>query len=409
MMISHLSQCGFMQIIDKSAALRIPPFFRLAFRPFFLSASLFSVLAMVVWAAFWSGKTFVPLYGNPVWWHAHEMLIGFTGAIIVGFLLTAVQNWTGIPGVHGWKLASVFSGWLIARVMLLLSHPHWLWMIADQLWIVLAIVFLAVPILKQKQWRNLFFVPLLALLIALNLMMHFAVLGWSSTDFSVVSRQLTLLIAVIMIVMGGRVIPFFTARGTQTEPITRVPWREFLALIPAWGALIAGLLGQSVVPAVWFGWICMVAAIAQIPRVIRWRTLQTFKEPLLWLLHFAYYSTILGLFLIGLSSVEPQYVSDSVALHVLTVGGIGGMILAMIVRVSLGHTGRKLQTGLMIRVAFITLIIAMCFRTIVIIFMPGMMIHAFVLSAILWAVAYGIFVLCFWRVLTRARLDGNPG
>ena len=124
-----------MQILDNEKEQKILPLFRLAFRPFFLAASAFSVVAMLVWALFWAGmlQPVGWMYSNPIWWHSHEMLFGFTGAIIIGFLLTAVQNWTGNPGVRGAKLAAIFALWLIARIALLIGTPHWVWMLVDLL------------------------------------------------------------------------------------------------------------------------------------------------------------------------------------------------------------------------------------------------------------------------------------
>ncbi|MBD8511222.1 NnrS family protein [Photobacterium sp. WH77] len=398
-----------MQIVDKASALRIPPFLRLAFRPFFLAAGLFSVITMLIWAGFWSGFMLFPMYGNPVWWHSHEMLFGFTGAVIVGFLLTAVQNWTGVPGISGWKLGLVFAIWLIARVALLVMAPHAVWMILDLLWLAMALLFLAIPIIRNRQWRNVLFLPVLFLLLFLNTRMHGIVLGWSHVPLSTVALQTTLLIAVLMTVMGGRVIPFFTARGTQTEPITRIPWREYLALWPMWAVFLSLLLLPPEHPSMWFGVLCMFAALAQIPRLARWRTGSTFRIPLLWMLHLAYYFTVVGVFLLGVSQVFPQQLAYSISLHVITVGGIGGMILAMVVRVSLGHTGRALQTGKLIFAAFVTLLMAVLVRTLLIVMFPGLTQHAYILSALLWAVAFGLFCIVFWPILTQARADGHPG
>lgn len=398
-----------MQIVDKASALKIPPFLRLAFRPFFLTASLFSVITMVIWAGFWSGFMLFPMYGNPVWWHSHEMLFGFTGAVIVGFLLTAVQNWTGLPGISGWKLGLVFAIWLIARVSLLVMVPNVVWMILDLLWLAMALLFLAIPIVRLRQWRNVLFLPVLCLLLLLNARMHGAVLGWTDVPLTTVALQTTLLIAVLMTVMGGRVIPFFTARGTQTDPITRVLWREHLALWPMWAVFLSLLLISPELPSMWFGGLCMFAALAQTPRLVRWRTGRTFGIPLLWMLHFAYYFTVLGVFLLGVSQVYPQQLPYSISLHVITVGGIGGMILAMIVRVSLGHTGRALQTGKLILAAFVILLLAVLVRTLLIAMFPQLVQHAYILSALLWAVAFGVFSIVFWPILTQARADGHPG
>ncbi|HIF9437108.1 TPA: NnrS family protein [Photobacterium damselae] len=399
-----------MQILDNEKEQKIIPIFRLAFRPFFLSAALFSAVAMVVWAMFWSGSSHVTglMYGHPIWWHAHEMMIGFTGAIIIGFLLTAVQTWTGVPGIRSTKLAIVFTLWLIARIGLLFGQPSYIWMFIDLSWIPLAAYFLLKPILLRRQWNNLFFAPLLLLLTALNVQLHLIAMGLVENSLRQTSFIALVVIAIIVLVVGGRVIPFFTWRGTQTEQITRVKWIEYAALIPAWLLLVATFLP---LPSN-YNWIVanllMVTAVTNMIRFVRWRTLSTLKVPLLWSLHLAYLCMILGLFAIGLSMVS-HVVSYSIALHLMTVGGIGGMILSMMARVSLGHTGRSLQVGYWVKIAFVCLLLSTLVRSVLIWVYPSLTINGYVFSAILWAIAFSIFTIVYYPILTKPRVDGRPG
>ncbi|MCW8329378.1 NnrS family protein [Photobacterium sp. SDRW27] len=400
-----------MQILDNEKEQRIIPVFRLAFRPFFLAGSAFSVVAMLVWALFWSGNVNVSalMYGNPLWWHSHEMLIGFSGAIIVGFLLTAVQNWTGNPGVRGWKLASIFIFWLIARVGLLVGTPNIALMIADLIWMPLAAYFLAKPIIIRKQWNNLFFAPLIILLTYLNVLYHFNILGIGETDLRSVSFMVVMVVAVIVLVVGGRVIPFFTWRGTNTEQITRVKWVELGALIPSWLLLvnvllpIPELISQFTLPV-----LLVATGGLHLIRFARWRTLSTLKTPLLWLLHFAYMFMIIGMLLLAVH-LQTGAISYSVALHFITVGGIGCMILAMIARVSLGHTGRPLKINRVMIAAFVALLASAIVRTVVVILFPALILNAYIISAILWAVAFMTFTVVYFPILTKPRLDGRPG
>lgn len=400
-----------MQILDQAKEQRIPPLFRLAFRPFFLAGSGFSVLAMLIWALFWSGSVNLSgwMYGNPVWWHSHEMLFGFTGAIIVGFLLTAVQNWTGHPGVRGWRLASIFACWLAARAGLLFASPSYLWMGLDLLWMPLAAYFLAKPIVVRKQWNNLFFSPLILLLTYLNARFHLIAMGVSDDSVHNVSMMVIVTISVIVLVVGGRVIPFFTWRGTQTEQITRITWLERSALIPCWLLLACVLLPipeavrQTILPGLF-----ITTGVFNLIRFARWRTWSTLKVPLLWLLHFAYLFMILGLLLLAVSQLFGT-VSYSVALHFLTVGGIGAMILAMIARVSLGHTGRPLQIRRWMVAGFVLIVLSALTRTLLLMIFPAMAISGYVLSALLWAGAFGIFTMVYSPILTRPRVDGRPG
>ncbi|MEJ2764857.1 NnrS family protein [Photobacterium sp. MCCC 1A19761] len=400
-----------MQILDQAKEQRIPPLFRLAFRPFFLAGSAFSVIAMVIWAMFWSGTVNLSgwMYDNPIWWHSHEMLFGFTGAIIVGFLLTAVQNWTGNPGVRGWRLAIIFCCWLVARLGLLFSSPGWVWMAFDLLWMPLAAYFLAKPIVLRKQWNNLFFSPLILLLTYLNARFHLIALGMSDDNVHHVSMVAIVAISVIVLVVGGRVIPFFTWRGTQTEQITRITWLERAALIPCWLLLACVLLPIPVaIREVALPGLLAATAVFNLLRFLRWRTWSTLGVPLLWLLHFAYLFMILGLLLLAGQQITGA-TSYSVALHFLTVGGIGAMILAMIARVSLGHTGRPLQIRRWMVAGFVLMMCSALVRTLLLMIFPTLAISSYMVSALLWACAFGIFTVVYYPILTRPRLDGRPG
>lgn len=404
-----------MQILDNEKEQRITPFFRLAFRPFFLGASIFSAVSMTVWALFWSGTADVSqlMYGSPIWWHSHEMLIGFTCAIIIGFLLTAVQNWTGSPGIRGGKLAVIFLFWLAARIGLLLGTPNMIWMVIDLIWIPLAAYFLAKPIVQRKQWNNVFFAPLLLVLTYLNAKLHLISLGltFGAEQYDLRSTALSIvtIISVIVLVVGGRVIPFFTWRGTNTEQITRITAIELLAMLPSWLLVLNVLLpvpqaiNQVTLPALFIG-----TGFTHLIRFVRWRSFQTLKTPLLWSLHTAYIFMIIGMFMLGLHFMSGD-ISYSVALHFITVGGIGGMILAMIARVSLGHSGRPLQVGRWIVCAFIAIILSALARTVMILFLPSLAINGYVISAILWVIAFTIFSVLYYPVLTQPRLDGRPG
>ncbi|MGF1703820.1 NnrS family protein [Photobacterium makurazakiensis] len=400
-----------MQILDNEKEQKIVPIFRLAFRPFFLGASIFSVIAMGLWALFWAGNVEAAsyMYSNPIWWHSHEMLFGFSGAVIIGFLLTAVQNWTGNPGVRGWQLAFVFILWVVARLGLLLGSPSGLWMAVDLLWMPISAYYLAKPIIIRRQWNNLFFAPMIALMTALNAAFHFIALGWLDGDIRAVSFATVMVISVIVLVVGGRVIPFFTWRGTDTEQITRITWIEHASMIPSWLLLAAVLLpipqsiNQWLLPL-----LLTVTAVLHLIRFVRWRTLSTLRVPLLWSLHFAYAAMIAGLILLAIHFTT-NTISYSVALHMLTVGGIGCMILSMASRVSLGHTGRALKIKGIIVVAFVALIASTLVRTVVIMALPALTINAYVVSASLWAIAFSIFSVVYFPILTQPREDGRPG
>ncbi|PST96165.1 NnrS family protein [Photobacterium iliopiscarium] len=398
-----------MQIIDRAQEEKIPPLFRLAFRPFFIGAAIYAVISIALWGMFWAGNSHVSqfMYGNPLWWHSHEMLFGFSGAVIVGFLLTAVQTWTGQTGVKGAKLAFLFSLWLIARLGLMVATPSYVWMIIDCAWIIVATLFLAMPIIKVKQWRNLFFVPVLIMFTLLNIKYHLMVLKVIPYDLKATALMTLTIIAAVVIVVGGRVIPFFTSRGTKTETITRIPMLEYAALIPIWILLIFTLFPVTV-PSSLLAATYLIAAVTNLVRMCRWRSFKTITVPLLWSLHGAYLSMIIGLAWLGGSYINHS-MNPTIGIHIIAIGGIGAMILAMMARVSLGHTGRKLQIGRWMIIAFISLLGSLLARTLFVVVMPVATIDAYVISAVLWVIAFTIFAIVYFPVLTKARVDGHPG
>ncbi|WP_308811108.1 NnrS family protein [Photobacterium kishitanii] len=398
-----------MQIIDRAKEEKIPPIFRLAFRPFFIGAAVYAVVSIALWGLFWSGNTHISqlMYGNPLWWHSHEMLFGFAGAVIVGFLLTAVQTWTGQTGVKGAKLAFLFSLWLIARLGLIFSTPSYLWMIVDCAWIVVATIFLAIPIIRVKQWRNVFFIPVLMMFTLLNVKYHLMVLKVIPDDLKATALATLTIIAAVVLVVGGRVIPFFTSRGTKTATITRISVIEYAALIPIWILLIVTIYPGDV-PSSLLAIVYIIAAVTNLVRFCRWRSIKTMRVPLLWSLHGAYLSLILGLAWLGGSYLNSN-MSPTIGIHLIAIGGIGAMILAMMARVSLGHTGRKLQVGRWMTIAFISLFGSLLTRTLLVVLMPISVLDAYVISAILWVISFTIFTVIYFPVLTRARVDGHPG
>lgn len=384
------------------------PFFRLAFRPFFWLGACFSVVSIAVWALTFTGNMQFSPYGGSYFWHAHEMLFGFTVAIIVGFLLTAVQTWTKVPSIKGTPLVLLVSLWLSARIFIAFPDlvPMSLVTALDVLFLPLSALFLAIPIIKAKMWRNLFFVPILLVMAILNGLMHANVLAEFKISFISISHTMILMVALVMCMMGGRVFPMFTANGTRTERVPAIAWLEKLAIISIVLSIIAGSglvpLSDSVT-----GSILILAGVANFVRAVRWRIWVTFKTPLVWSLHTSYWAVCLGLIMLGM--VKLQWLSSaSFAYHAITVGGIGGMILAMISRVSLGHTGRFIEVGKVMTLAFLAMVIAAVSRVIAPYFVSDY--QAIILfSAALWCLAYGAFVVLYAPVLFRARTDGGAG
>ncbi len=399
-----------MQILDAEKESRIWPLFRLGFRVFFLGGALFSCLAMLLWLLSLSGMAVLPGVSNPIWWHAHEMIFGFALAIVAGFVLTAMQNWTGIAGVRGWPLALVAGLWLLPRLLMpLRGELNLLVITLDLLWLPLVAGMLARPVLQVKQWRNLFFVPLFVLFTLLNALSYYAAFSgnWllSERVFITTVLALTGLIAV----MGGRVIPFFTASATGTDKPARSPWLEKLSL----GTLWLGVLGWLLLPRTdgfnsVLALILLVAALANLVRLARWNSKLTRNIPLLWILHLGYLFIPLGLLALAAALLQLG-ISVSLASHWLTAGTLGTVILGMVARVSLGHSGRPLEIGRPIVIAFALLILAALLRSLLPLLAPGMTMTAYHTSALAWISAFGLFSWVYWPILTRPRIDGRPG
>ncbi|WP_354688874.1 NnrS family protein [Aeromonas sp. 19NY04SH05-1] len=396
------------QILDSRKEERILPLFRLGFRPFFLLGALFSTLAMLGWIGQLNGWLSMPGISNPVWWHAHEMLFGFGAAIVAGFLLTAVQNWTAHPGVRSWPLALVVSLWALPRLLLpWFGEENTFLMVADLAWLPLCAWFLAKPIIIARQWRNLFFVPLLLVLTLLNGTSWIWHGEWATLEHLLITT--VLLFTTLIAVMGGRVIPFFTARATGLDKAVPLVWLERGALASLWLLLLIWLLFPNQWTAsVYMMPLYIVAASLHLWRQLRWRLPTTMGHPLLWSLHLAYLFIPLGLLALA-AQAAGMSISLSLASHLLSAGCLGTMILGMIARVSLGHSGRALQVGRRIHSAFVLIIAAALLRVLVPLLWPAYTLHGWNLSGLAWSLAYGLFVWVYVPILTSPRADGRPG
>jgi len=400
-----------MQITDNTKEQKIVPLFRLSFRPFFLFASLFSIIAVGLWVGTLSGLFSFEPYGNALWWHSHEMLFGFAFAVISGFLLTAIQNWTGLPGIKGWSLFALFSLWLSARLVLLFDLSPSYWVLGlDIATPLLAAFFLWRSIAAVKQWRNVIFVAVMFIFALSNALMHISLIENIPELANQSARTMVMLVTLIMCVIGGRVIPFFTARGTQTEKPSPMLWLEGLALIPLWLYIVLSIINTffNIADFV-LALTLLIAGVANLIRLFMWRPWLAIKVPLLWSLHGAYLFIPLGLILFGISLLEPSMIKTSSAIHFLTAGAMGGLIMAMMARVSLGHSGRPLMINPVMILAFSLILLAGVIRSVIPILLPQFSFISYQISAILWMVSYSIFIWVYLPILSKARIDGRPG
>lgn len=402
-----------LNITDNKVEQSIPAFFRLGFRPMFLSAAVFSCIAIALWLSQLSGLFEFSPYGGSLWWHGHEMIFGFASAVVVGFLLTAVQNWTGVMGLRGKPLMGLYLLWLLARLTLVngyfQQHLVWLAMALDLSFLPVAAYFLSKPILKAKQYRNLFFVPVLLVLTLCNLASHLSLhLSSWTLPANYALNAAVMLIVMIMTVMGGRVIPFFTANGTGTPRAEAKPWLEKTALVSTWVVVFSFLFNLTAVeplkPILIIA--AAIAGLANLWRWSRWRFSKTLSVPLLWSLQLAYLFIPVSHILLALHWAFGWFDFYSI-LHGYTLGAMGNMILAMMARVSLGHSGRPLEIKPVIKFAFASLVFAALVRFIGV--NIGEHLLAIQLSGIAWLIGYSIFSWVYWPVLTQPRVDGRPG
>jgi uncharacterized protein involved in response to NO len=400
-----------MQITDLQKEQKITPLLRLGFRPFFLSGAIFSIVAITLWLLMYKGAINLSPLGGGYWWHIHEMIFGFGCAIIAGFLLTAIQNWTGVRGAQGTTLLLLFLLWLAGRIVLLVPSifSDILTTIIDLSFLPVVAYVLAKPILATKQYNNLFFVPLLLLFTLANLEMHLAIYFPQTFTITYAGYAGVMLITLLMSVMAGRVAPMFTANGTKTAKATPLPWLDKVTN----GSLAIAMFSLLMEPIIgfyqqFFGIILIIAGLFQTMRWLRWRPWITLGVPLLWSFHIAIKFIAYGLIILGASYLIPE-VPSSHMWHLLTVGGMGGLILAMISRVSLGHTGRPLSPPKAMTAAYIFITLAAIVRAFGPWVLPEKAALFIDISGTFWLFAFGIFVITYAPMLMSGRKDGRPG
>ncbi|MGQ4277502.1 NnrS family protein [Pseudidiomarina sp. E22-M8] len=400
-----------LQITDLKVEEKMWPLLRQAFRPMFLLGATFSAVAMMLWLWVLSGTVQLPVFADVMFWHSHEMIFGFVAAIIVGFLLTAVQNWTGLRATHGRSLGMLTAVWLLGRISLLFGAylPPIVPITLDLLFLPLATILLAMPLIAVKQQRNLFFVPVLLLLTLCNALMYYGRMTGRFDLQQVGSQNAVILITLLMAIVGGRVLPMFTANGTMTEKVQPIVWLDRLSLGSLWlifalqiTQLSSWLNGTAL--AILYG----VAALLLAVRCARWKIWTTLRVPLLWSFHVAYWFLPIGLALFAWHHATGE-VSVSTAIHALTVGAMGNMILSMLARVSLGHSGRPLQPKKIMSLAFLLVILAAVLRVFVAWFWPEATYQWYLFAGSAWIVAYLIYVVVYLPILTLPRADGRPG
>lgn len=380
-------------------------FFALGFRPFFLFAGFSAVILIALWLLIWQGKLPASGYLDAMQWHAHEMLFGYAASVVAGFLLTAVRNWTGMAVPINGKLASLAIIWLLARLLIIIPGvPVVLVALVDLLFIPLVGLSLFRPLWFGQNKNNRYFLLLFASMTFANLLFHLDALGampglWQRGSYFMLDTVLLTLLLV-----AGRVMPFFTEKAVAGSTPRSFPWIEKSGFV----LLIMLAVAQLVIPhGVLTGVLAISLALLQLFRLAGWYDHGIWRIPVLWVLYTGYSWMVIGLVLRGLSSFD--LLSYQLGLHGLTAGAVGVLTLGMMSRVALGHTGRDINTSKLTNLAFVLLNTGAVCRVIMPMLAPAKYSMWVNISGGLWVLAFALFVMVYTSVLIRPRIDGRPG
>jgi uncharacterized protein involved in response to NO len=379
------------------------PVLRLGFRPFYLGAAAFAVLAVPLWVAMFLGHSSLPVALPPLLWHAHEMLFGFAAAVIVGFLLTAGKAWTGLATPRGGYLGVLVTLWLAARIAAV-TTPYVVYAVLDALLLPVVAALLGIVLVRARSHRNLPLVALLVLLSVANLGFHLAVVGVIELPAMSALHAGLALIVMIQCVIAGRVVPAFTMSATPGLRLVPRPGLEVATLSVTAVALLLWIFAPpGPAPAVAFA----LAAVLHGVRQVHWHPWVSRTRPILWVLHASYAWIAMGFVLLAMAQVG--WVGASAGVHALAVGATGGLIVGMMTRTARGHTGRQLRVSRMEVLAYALIMFAAAFRVFVPMAMPHWTAPALILSAMAWCGAFGIYLVVYGPWLVSARLDGRDG
>lgn len=379
-----------------------PVLFRQGFRPFFLGAGLWAALAVAGWVAILLGYVDLPTAFGLIAWHAHEMIFGYVAAVVAGFLLTAIPNWTGRMPLQGAPLAALFCAWLIGRAAVAVSGVIGAGLAALLDLAFLLLLFAAVlrEIAAGRNWRNLPMPVALALLVTANALMHAGPLGLGDDGGLGLRLAIAVLVGLIGLI-GGRIVPSFTRNWLHKRGETRLPApfgrydRACLAVLALSLALWVALPDLP-----WVGAGLILSAALWLGRVARWRGHLTLAEPLVWSLHLGILWVPVGLLLIGLAPLWAA-VPPSAGLHALTAGAMGSMTLAVMTRATLGHTGRALEADAPTAVLYGLVSLAAAARVAAALD-PAHVLPLIWFAAAAWCAAFVLFAAVYGRRLAVA-------
>jgi uncharacterized protein involved in response to NO len=376
----------------------------------FLLSGLAALVLVPSWVLVWSFGQALPGYWPPTLWHAHEMMFGFVSAAIAGFLLTAVPSWTGSRGFAGLPLVALSTLWLAARLLIAYAPERlaWVTLASDVGFLVLLGALVAPPLLRSTN-RNTPLLIVLAAFAACNVTFHLAV--WHrDSGLALHAILIAIDIALLLVtIVGGRIVPAFTANALRASgsPARLYAWRGVGAA--AIGAMAVVTLGDLFLPdSRTAGVLAGVAAVIQAVRLLQWRGLATLRNPIVWVLHLGYVWLPVGLALKA-GALLGQFAVTAFWLHALTIGVLATMVLAVMTRAALGHTGRPLVVEPAIALGYVLLLAAALVRVFGLSILQLPYPAVILLSATCWVAAFGVFSYVYVPILWLPRADGKPG
>jgi len=376
-----------------------PAIFSYGFRPFFFAGAAWAALGVLLWLPQYFGEMALPTAMAPLDWHIHEMVFGYVAAVVAGFLLTAIPNWTGRLPVNGWPLAALVALWLAGRLANATSALVGAGVagVVDVAFLLALAAVAAREIVAGENWRNLRVLAMIGMLIVGNVVFHAETFFHGSANYGI-RISLAAVLGLIMLV-GGRIVPSFTHNWIARNNPGRLPqsFSRFDAVSLAAG--VAALLCWVVLPFhLATGWALLAAGALHFARLLRWAGDRTTADRLVLVLHAAYAFVPAGFALLGFAILAPQFWPASAGLHAWAAGGIGMMTLAVMTRASLGHTRRGLSASILTQLIYLCALIAALSR-IAAAFAPSVeLLH---IAAGAWVLAFGGFAVVYGPMLFR--------
>jgi uncharacterized protein involved in response to NO len=381
------------------------------FRSFFLLTGVYSAVTVLAWIGFIFGGWELAIGWSPTHWHSHEMIYGVVPAAIAGFVLTAVTNWTNSSPLKGLPLLMLILLWVAGRIAFwsMAWLPASLVTAIDLAFLPVLATYLGIILIRHNNKRNLVLVAIIALLAFGNLLMHIGFIGGTVNTIRLGQSLGLNLVLLMMIVIAGRITPLFTINwlknnGGNFDAVKRNPWIDRFAIISVAALMVLDFFSGATVAV---GILALAAGLSNALRLALWSGWRAVREPMIWILHIAYLWIVIALFFRGFS-VFFQFIPDTLWQHAVGVGAIATLILGVMTRVSLGHTGRPMKLprfGLIIYLAII-------FSSILRIFAAAQLMDyrlGVTLAALSWMLAFMLFVVLYWPILNSPRLDGRPG